>query len=59
MLGRIFGAGERKAERYVTLRGLCFDSRLYYGDWIKGEGSGGIVRLLVGNLDDESEGKRI
>jgi len=28
VLGRIFGTGEREAERYVTLRGLCVDSRL-------------------------------
>jgi len=28
VLGRIFGTGEREAESYLTLRGLCVDRRL-------------------------------
>ena len=48
MLGRIFGTGEMKLN--VTLRGLCVDSRLCYGDWIKGGNRReGIGELCVEN----------
>jgi len=39
---------------------LCFESRLCYGDWKKGEGKGWRnFETLLKSLDDESEGKTI
>ena len=63
VLERIFGTGEREAERYVT--GIVCWQQIVLGWLDKGwegkgrEGSGGIVRHLLESLDDESEGKTI
>ena len=63
VLGRILGTGEREAERYVT--GIVCWQQIVLGGLDRGwegkgrEGSGGIVRQLLGNLDDETEGKTI
>ena len=60
VLGRIFGAVEREAERYVT--GIVCWQQIVLGGldrgW-EGKGVGGIVRHLLGNLDGESERKTI
>jgi hypothetical protein len=48
---------QEKEMQNVTLRGLCVERGLDKGGG--GEGSGGIVRHLLGSLDDESEGKAI
>ena len=58
VLGSIFGTGEKEAERYVT--GIVCWQQIVLGWLVSGwEGSGGIVRHLLENLDDESEGKAI
>ena len=63
MLGRIFGTGEREAERYVTLRYvtegclLTADCVSEIGQNLGSEGSRGIVGYLLNFLYEKSEGE--